>query len=193
MQEDINNIAKQIEELRNQIRQHDYFYYCLDDPKISDFDYDNLFKQLQALENSNPQFITQDSPTQRVSGSVSSTFNQVKHKVPMLSLDNSYSTDDILQWYARIKKNISDDDIEFIVEPKIDGLSASLTYINNLFVIGCTRGDGEYGEDITENLKTVKNIPLKLIYNQGYSPKFGSQDINTPLEELTVCEVRGEV
>jgi len=192
LMQDINNIAKQIEELKNQIRQQDYFYYCLDDPKISDFEYDKLFKQLQSLENANPQFITKDSPTQRVSGSVSSTFNQVKHKVPMLSLENSYSTDDVLQWYERIKKNISDE-IEFIIEPKIDGLSASLTYINNSFVIGCTRGDGEYGEDITENLKTVKNIPLKLIYNKSFLPKFGSENIDISLDKLNVFEVRGEV
>lgn len=193
MQEDINDISRQIEELKNLIRQHDYFYYSLDDPKISDFEYDKLFKQLQALENAYPQFISKDSPTQRVSGSVSSTFNKVKHKTPMFSLDNSYSTEDVLQWYERIKK-ITDSNIEFIIEPKIDGLSASLTYINNSFVSGCTRGDGEYGEDITENLKTVKNIPLKLIYNdKSFLPKFGSKNINIPLDSLNVFEVRGEV
>ncbi|MGE4385598.1 MAG: NAD-dependent DNA ligase LigA [Endomicrobiaceae bacterium] len=194
MQEDINDISRQIEELKNLIRKHDYFYYSLDDPKISDFEYDKLFKQLQALENAYPQFISKDSPTQRVSGSVSSTFNKVKHKIPMFSLDNSYSTEDVLQWYERVKKIIDISDMEFIIEPKIDGLSASLTYINNSFVSGCTRGDGEYGEDITENLKTVKNIPLKLIYNdKSFLPKFGSTNINIPLNSLNVFEVRGEV
>ena len=174
--EQTNSIEKQIEDLRNQIRHHDYLYYCLDNPEISDFEYDKLFKQLQKLENENPLFITPDSPTQRVSGSVvSSTFKQVKHNTPMLSLDNSYSVEDVFAWNERIKKNL-DGDIEFIVEPKIDGLSASLTYINGSFVSGATRGDGEYGEDITENLKTIKNIPLKLLKN-----------------ESILCEIRGEV
>lgn len=193
MQEDINNISRQIEELRNLIRQHDYFYYSLDDPKISDFEYDKLFKQLQALENAYPQFISKDSPTQRVSGSVSSTFNKIKHKIPMFSLDNSYSTEDVLQWYERVKKIVGSN-TDFIVEPKIDGLSASLTYINNSFISGCTRGDGEYGEDITENLKTVKNIPLRLMYNnKSFLPKFGSKNIDINLDELNIFEVRGEV
>ncbi|WP_413853064.1 NAD-dependent DNA ligase LigA [Candidatus Ruminimicrobium bovinum] len=158
----MQDIQRQIEDLKKQIRYHDYQYYCLDNPTISDFEYDNLFKKLQLLEKQNPQFITKDSPTQRVSGVPSSTFNRVKHIVPMLSLDNSYSTEDILLWHERVKKNI-DMQIEFIVEPKIDGLSASLIYKNNSFVTGATRGDGEYGEDVTENLKTIKNIPLKLL------------------------------
>ena len=177
MQEE-NPIFKQIEDLRNQIRHHDYLYYCLDNPEISDFEYDKLFKQLQKLENDNPLFITPDSPTQRVSGSVvSSTFKQVKHNTPMLSLDNSYSMEDVLAWNERIKKNLeTNEETEFIIEPKIDGLSASLTYVNGSFVSGATRGDGEYGEDITENLKTIKNIPLKLLNNNSM-----------------LCEIRGEV
>lgn len=172
-------IEKQIEDLRQQIRHHDYQYYCLDNPEISDFEYDKLFKQLQKLEEENPLFITPDSPTQRVSGTiVSSTFKQIAHNTPMLSLDNSYSMEDVLAWNERIKKTFdNNEEIEFIVEPKIDGLSASLTYINNSFVSGATRGDGKYGEDITENLKTIKNIPLKLLYNN----------------QLALCEIRGEV
>ena len=175
-----SDIEKQIEDLRNQIRHHDYQYYCLDNPEISDFEYDNLFKKLQKLEQENPLFITSDSPTQRVSGSVvSSTFEKVKHNTPMLSLENSYSMEDILAWNQRVIKNLNgaEEKIEYIVEPKIDGLSAGLTYVNNSFVSGATRGDGEYGEDITENLKTVKNIPLKLLGN----------------EKIVLCEIRGEV
>lgn len=179
--QNIKDIEKEIEDLRNQIRHHDYLYYCSDNPEISDYEYDNLFKRLQKLENDNPLFITPDSPTQRVSGAVvHSTFKEVKHSTPMLSLENSYSLDDVFAWNERIKKVLgynTDDSIEFIVEPKIDGLSASLTYINNSFVSGATRGDGEYGEDITENLKTIKNIPLKLLYNKV----------------LLLCEIRGEV
>ena len=171
-------IEKQIEDLKQQIRHHDYQYYCLDNPEISDFEYDKLFKQLQKLEEENPMFITADSPTQRVSGSALSTFKQVKHTIPMLSLDNSYSMEDVLNWNERVKKIVdNNEDIEFIVEPKIDGLSASLTYINNSFVFGATRGDGKYGEDVTENLKTIKNIPLKLLLKN----------------QLVLCEIRGEV
>ncbi len=172
------DIEKQIEDLKNQIRHHDYQYYCLDNPEISDFEYDILFKKLKKLEQENPLFITPDSPTQRVSGSVvSSTFKKVKHNTPMLSLENSYSMEDVLAWSQRIAKVISGSDIEYIVEPKIDGLSAGLTYVNNSFVSGATRGDGEYGEDITENLKTIKNIPLKILGK----------------EILPICEIRGEV
>ena len=133
----MQDIQQQIEDLKKQIRYHDYQYYCLDNPQISDFDYDNLFTKLKKLEQQYPQFITKDSPTQRVSGLPSSTFNQVKHVVPMLSLDNSYSTEDVLLWYERIKKSV-DEQIEFIVEPKIDGLSASLIYKNNSFTTGAT-------------------------------------------------------
>ncbi len=176
--QNVNDIEKKIEDLRNQIRYHDYRYYCLDNPEISDFEYDTLFKELQKLEQENPLFITSDSPTQRVSGAVvSSTFEKVKHTTPMLSLENSYSMEDVLAWNQRISKYVDVKNIEYIVEPKIDGLSAELTYINNSFVSGATRGDGEYGEDITENLKTIKNIPLKILSN----------------EKIVLCEIRGEV
>jgi DNA ligase (NAD+) len=137
-------------------------YYAFEKPEISDFEYDALLKELQTLEKENPQFITKDSPTQRVSGEVSSTFEKVEHKVPMMSLDNSYSIQDIKDWHERILKNINEE-IEFIIEPKIDGLSASLVYENNSLKTGSTRGDGKYGEDVTENIKTIKNIPLKLL------------------------------
>lgn len=170
------NIKNKIEDLKQQIRYHDYQYYSLEDPKISDSEYDKLLKELQNLEKNNPEFITKDSPTQRVSGTVSSTFDKVEHLSPMLSLDNSYSTDDIIEWHERIKKNV-DEDIEFIIEPKIDGLSASLVYVNGSLTIGSTRGDGKFGEDVTENIKTIKNIPLKLLSRQNIQ-KF---------------EVRGEV
>lgn len=170
------DIKNKIEDLKQQIRYHDYQYYSLEDPKISDSEYDKLLKELQNLEKNNPAFITKDSPTQRVSGTVSSTFEKVEHLSPMLSLDNSYSTDDIIEWHERIKKNI-DEDIEFIIEPKIDGVSASLVYVNGSLTIGSTRGDGKFGEDVTENIKTIKNIPLKLLSQQNIQ-KF---------------EVRGEV
>jgi DNA ligase (NAD+) len=157
-----SNIKNKIEKLRETIRRHDMLYYAFEKPEISDFEYDALIKELQALEKENPQFITKDSPTQRVSGEVSSTFEKIEHKVPMMSLDNSYSVQDIKDWHERILKNINEK-IEFIIEPKIDGLSASLVYENNSLKTGSTRGDGKYGEDVTENIKTIKNIPLKLL------------------------------
>lgn len=157
-----SNIKNKIEKLKEIIRRHDMLYYAFEKPEISDFEYDALLKELQTLEKENPQFITKDSPTQRVSGEVSSTFEKVEHKVPMMSLDNSYSIQDIKDWHERILKNINEE-IEFIIEPKIDGLSASLVYENNSLKTGSTRGDGKYGEDVTENIKTIKNIPLKLL------------------------------
>lgn len=157
-----SNIKNKIEKLKETIRRHDRLYYVFEKPEISDFEYDALLKELQTLEKENPQFITKDSPTQRVSGEVSSTFEKVEHKVPMMSLDNSYSIQDIKDWHERILKNINEE-IEFIIEPKIDGLSASLVYENNSLKTGSTRGDGKYGEDVTENIKTIKNIPLKLL------------------------------
>ncbi len=157
-----SNIKNKIEKLKEIIRRHDMLYYAFEKPEISDFEYDALLKELQTLEKENPQFITKDSPTQRVSGEVSSTFEKIEHKVPMMSLDNSYSVQDIKDWHERILKNINEK-IEFIIEPKIDGLSASLVYENNSLKTGSTRGDGKYGEDVTENIKTIKNIPLKLL------------------------------
>ncbi len=156
------NVKNKIEELKEKIRFHDRLYYVFESPQISDFEYDALLKELQSLEKENPQFITKDSPTQRVSGEASSTFEKVEHLSPMMSLDNSYSVEDIKDWHERISKNI-DENIEFIIEPKIDGLSASLVYENNSLKTGSTRGDGRYGEDVTENIKTIKNIPLKLL------------------------------
>ncbi len=169
------NVKNKIEELKEKIRYHDRLYYALEKPEISDFEYDALLKELQSLEKENPQFITKDSPSQRVSGEASSTFEKVEHLSPMMSLDNSYSVEDIQDWYERVSKN-TDENIEFIIEPKIDGLSASLVYENNSLKTGSTRGDGRYGEDVTENIKTIKNIPLKLL-----------------TDKIAGFEVRGEV
>lgn len=169
------NALKEIEKLRTEIRRHDYLYYVLAQPEISDTEYDKLMKRLKELEEKNPQFITGDSPTQRVSGKAVKDFSTVKHASPMLSLDNTYSSDEILEWDNRVKKTITDGSCEYAVEPKIDGISCALTYKNGLLALGATRGDGDNGEDITLNIKTVKSIPLKL------------------LSEIPLLEVRGEV
>ncbi len=154
---------KQIENLRKRIREADYHYYVLNDPQISDKEYDDLMKQLEALEKKHPQLITPDSPTQRVSGGLLEEFPPVEHKVKMLSLDNTYSIEELKEWEQRtkraLKKNI---DFDYMCELKIDGISCSLTYENGMFKMGLTRGDGQKGEGITTNIKTIYSIPLKL-------------------------------
>ncbi len=173
-------IKKEIEKLRQEIRHHDYLYYVLNQPEISDAEYDRLMKRLKELEKKYPQFITLDSPTQRVSGQPAELFQPVKHAKPMLSLENTYSPEEVKEWGERVKKGLSEEKHEYVVEPKIDGVSTALTYENGIFTLGATRGDGETGEDITANLKTIRSIPLSLL-TTFYSP----------LPKL--LEVRGEV
>jgi DNA ligase (NAD+) len=158
----MKNIQNRIDYLRKELIRHNGLYYENNDPEISDSEYDSLAKELEKLEKTNPFFISPDSPTKKVSGFVSSSFEQIKHSFPMLSLDNTYSQKEIAKWYERIEKNLNNKNMEFTIEPKIDGVSASLTYINGSLTAGATRGDGETGEDVTENIKKIKNIPHKL-------------------------------
>lgn len=175
---DLDKINKKIQGLRKKIRQHDYRYYVLSNPVISDKEYDNLVKELQRLEEKNPQFITPDSPTQRVSGEVLEGFKTVSHKVAMLSLDNTYSIEEVKEWQDKIKRMLKEEvELDYVVDPKIDGVSCSIIYENGLLVLGSTRGDGHRGEDITSNIKTIASIPLKLM--------------GTNLPKL--LEVRGEI
>jgi DNA ligase (NAD+) len=153
---------KRIERLRNEIRHHDYCYYVLSQPEISDREYDNLMEELHGLERQFPEFITTDSPTQRVSGQVQEGFKTVRHKTRMFSLDNSYSIDEIKEWSSRVNRGLGISQVEYVVELKFDGVSASFVYEDGVFVLGSTRGDGMTGEDITLNLKTIKSIPLSL-------------------------------
>jgi DNA ligase (NAD+) len=166
MNDNLSKISLRIKELKDKITTNDYQYYVLDKPIISDREYDLLMKELEALERNYPQFLTLDSPTQRVSGTASPTFNSVKHIVPMLSLDNTYNEKDLVQWFDKVNKILNDKLAEFIVELKIDGVSLSLTYDKGLLAKAATRGDGETGEDITPNAKTIKSIPLKLLKNK---------------------------
>lgn len=149
-----------IEHLRDEINKYAYNYYVLDNPLISDFEYDKLYKELEELEKQNPELVTPDSPTQRVGG-VSSSFEEVKHKYRLYSLDNTYNYDELKKWYERVTKECGVNQ-ELVCELKIDGLAIALSYKDGYFVKGATRGNGIVGEEITQNLKTIKAIPLKL-------------------------------
>jgi len=174
-----NKILKRIEELKTIIKHHDYLYYVLNQPEISDYEYDKLFKELKELEEKYPEFVTPDSPTQRVSGEIVKEFKSVKHTFPMLSLDNTYSEQEIYDWAERISKYVPLKNLEFIVEPKLDGLSCTIHYVDGKLHTAATRGDGEVGEDVTLNVKTIKSVPLSLESKEVKTPKF--------------FEVRGEV
>ena len=176
-------VIERIKFLRDEINRHNYNYYVLDNPTVSDFDYDKMFAELKKLESENPLFITPDSPTQRV-GSVSEKFFPYTHKHRLYSLDNTYSYEELVKWYERITKEYGDN-VEIVCELKIDGLAISLTYENGLFTTGVTRGDGVTGENITTNLKTIKAIPLKLfedvnieVRGEIYMPKTSFEKLN---------------
>ena len=173
-------IQKQINDLRMQLNDHNYRYYVLDDPLISDSEYDQLFRELQKLETDNPNLITEDSPTHRVGAEPLSSFGSWTHRMPMLSLANAMNEDELAAFDTRVKKGLdTEKDLEYMAEPKLDGLAVELVYENGFFVNGSTRGDGITGEDITQNLKTIAAIPLSLRKNGQKNP---------PL-----LEVRGEV
>lgn len=157
-----------IEELCKIIENHNYNYYILAQPTISDYDFDMLLNELIGLEKQYPEFITADSPTQRVGGDITKEFQTVKHRYPMLSLSNSYNIEEVKDFITRIKKTI-EEDVEFVCELKFDGISISLTYENGIFVKAVTRGDGTQGDDVTTNVKRIRTIPLKL---KGNYPDF---------------------
>ncbi|TAM41832.1 NAD-dependent DNA ligase LigA [bacterium] len=157
-------IKREIEQLKEKIREHDYLYYTLSQPRVSDKEYDDLFARLKSLEEAHPQYRTDDSPTVRVSGGISPGFKAVKHGTGMFSLDNTYSIDELKEWDARIRKGLGKDTAyDYVAELKIDGVSANLTYIKGKLTIGATRGDGQTGEDVTANIKTIRSIPLVLM------------------------------
>ena len=158
------NISEKISSLRKKLHDHNYRYYVLDDPIISDYDFDMMLKELDLLERENPEFFDVNSPTQRVGGEVTKSFNTSVHETPMLSLDNSYSLDDLKNWEKRIKK-IIDGPVEYTCELKFDGVSINLLYKNGELVKAVTRGDGVKGDDVTANVKTIPTVPLKLIGN----------------------------
>ena len=168
-------VAEQIAQLRAEIEQHNHRYYVLDEPSIPDAEYDKLFRELQTLEADHPDLLAPDSPTLRVGGAPLKAFKEVQHHTPMLSLNNAFSNEEVQAFDARIRETLGVEEVEYAVEPKFDGLAITLSYKDGLFVQGATRGDGSVGEDVTENLRTVHDIPLRL------------------KEAVTELEVRGEV
>lgn len=156
------DIQNTIQTLREELNQHNYNYYVLDKPTISDFEFDLKLKQLQELEDQHPEFFDENSPTQRVGGTITKNFETVKHKYRMYSLDNSYSKEELLDWEKRVQKVLGDVPLEYTCELKYDGASISITYENGKLKRAVTRGDGVQGDDVTNNIKTIKSIPLKL-------------------------------
>src|SRR5688500_6913909 len=155
--------SARVKELREQIRQHNYRYYVQDEPSVSDAEYDALMRELRSIEEAHPELVTPDSPTRRVGAAPSEKFAKVRHPVPMLSLGNAFDEGDLRAWYERVVRVLGDGaPIAFVVEPKIDGLAIALTYERGRFTRGATRGDGEVGEDVTANLRTIKSVPLTL-------------------------------
>lgn len=153
-----------IENLKEKLRKHDYLYYVLSQPSISDKEYDDLMRQLIELENKYPQYRTTDSPSQRLSSGISEGFKTVKHNAGMFSLDNTYSIDELKLWDERVRKGLGEDAVYgYVVELKFDGVSVNLTYVKGKLVVGATRGDGSTGEDVTANIKTIRAVPLKLL------------------------------
>ena len=153
---------KELEKLRKEIRHHDYHYYVLSQPEVSDKEYDELIYRLKELEERFPDLVTPDSPTRRVSGAVQDGFKTLRHRQKMFSLDNTYSFDELRDWAERVHKGLDSERVEYAAELKIDGVSVNLTYEFGLLVSGATRGDGETGEDVTLNIKTIRAIPLRL-------------------------------
>lgn len=175
-------IEKEIEKLRNDIRYHEHRYYVLDNPEISDFEFDKLMRRLQELEVQNPELVTPDSPTQRVGGQPAEEFPKLRHSVPMLSLDNTYSVDELKDFDRRVREISGRSKVEYVGELKLDGLSMALTYEDGVLTHGVTRGDGVEGEDVTANVKTIRSVPLGIDAER-------SELIGDPRR----LEVRGEV
>ncbi len=156
------NASKRIAELRTQIAEHDYLYHVLAQPQISDREYDQLFSELKSLESQHPDLITPDSPTQRVGGAPLPEFAQVRHAVPMLSIDNTYNEQELREFDDRVRRGLGGESYEYVVDPKIDGVAVSLRYEQGRLVLAATRGDGSTGDDITQNVRTIRSIPLQL-------------------------------
>ena len=157
----LSDARKRVEELHEQINHHSYRYYVLDDPEVADFDYDQMVKELQALEAEFPELITPDSPTQRVGGAPADLFAPVRHRAQMLSLDNAFSWEELEAWGKRVERAIGTG-ARFVCELKIDGLAVVVSYERGAFVRGATRGDGLTGEDVSSNIRTIRQVPMRL-------------------------------
>jgi DNA ligase (NAD+) len=184
---DINKVKERIEQLRTRINHHNYRYHVLDSPEISDAEYDELMRELKQLEEQNPRFMTPDSPTQRVGAEPVEAFGVVEHRLPLLSLGNAFSHDELLSWYTRTLKLAEGQQFNLACEHKIDGLAVALTYIDGQLTTGATRGDGYRGENITQNLRTIRSIPLSVareapprfeVRGEVFLPKVGFHKLN---------------
>ncbi|MCK4402863.1 MAG: NAD-dependent DNA ligase LigA [Dehalococcoidia bacterium] len=184
---DITNVRQRIEELRGLINYHNYRYYVLDSPEISDAEYDELMRELKQLESEHPELITPDSPTQRIGAPPVEEFGVVEHPEPLLSLANAFSYGELAAWHKRASNLLGGRSFDLVCEPKIDGLAVALTYVDGLLVTGATRGDGYRGENITQNLRTVRSIPLSVpkeapprfeVRGEVYLPKAGFKKLN---------------
>jgi len=171
------DLYQYVQELHKTLNYHSHRYYVLDDPEIPDNEYDKLFRQLETIEQQHPELVTLDSPTQRVGGKVLDSFAQVTHQMPMLSLSNAFNSEEIEEFSRRIDELLDHSDFSFVAEPKLDGLAISLRYENGLLVQAATRGDGQTGEDVTQNVRTIQSIPLRL----------------SGLKYPQILEVRGEI
>jgi DNA ligase (NAD+) len=184
---DINKVKQRIEELRETINYHNYRYYVLDSPEISDAEYDELMRELKQLETEHPELVTPDSPTQRIGAPPLEAFGVVEHPQPLLSLANAFSYEELAAWHKRASNLLAGRQFDLVSEPKIDGLAVALTYVDGLLVTGATRGDGYRGENITQNLRTVRSIPLSVpreapprfeVRGEVYLPKAGFKKLN---------------
>ncbi|MCC4271966.1 NAD-dependent DNA ligase LigA [Marinobacter nauticus] len=187
-------IRKRVDSLRATLEDHNYYYYVQDDPRIPDAEYDRLFRELQKLEAEHPELATEDSPTRRVGSSAETSFEEVIHRLPMLSLDNAFSEDELRDFDRRVRDRLgADGAIEYVCEPKLDGLAVSLHYENGALTRAATRGDGYTGEDITANIRTIPSVPLKLrgsgypdlveVRGEVYMPRAGFEKLNERLAE----------
>ncbi len=184
---------QEIQSLRRELEQANYEYYVLDNPSMSDYDFDHKLRRLEELEAAHPELVTPDSPTQRVGGKVADGFQEVRHRIPLESLQDVFSVEELEEFDQRMQEALPEG-VEYDVEPKVDGLSVALEYENGLFVRGATRGDGQVGEDVTENLRTIPSIPLRLpealpaliVRGEVFMPKKSFERLN---EER---ELRGE-
>ena len=170
--------TRELTALREVLRFHEYRYYIMNDPLISDFEYDQLYKELQKIESEHPELISADSPTQRVAPGLTKDFPKVQHLVPMLSLENSYDSEDLLDWDRKVRELAKLPLIEYCVEPKFDGASISVIYERDMLLRGVTRGNGVEGDDITTNIRQVRSVPLSAAFST-----YG----------IEMIEIRGEV
>lgn len=172
-------VRARVEALRAEIRRHDYLYHVLDSPEITDAEYDRMFRELVDLEARYPELVAPDSPTQRAGAPPAAEFRPVPHALPMLSLQNCFRDEELVEWHDRVRRLLGEERVEYVCEPKLDGLSVELVYEDGVFVVGSTRGDGRVGEDVTANLRTIRQLPLRLFPVNGSVPR--------------LLEVRGEV